>query len=457
MRNARRGLARRLLLTYVLLAVLVGGLLTWVSVWSVNQLEAHLQRIDMGMAVERVRGDFLAGIDPGRPDRFFHGEPGGEAFPDWLRRLGPGFHKINRSGRVWHAMVDDKDGQRYILLRDYTEYERNQAASHWTTVTGLAASLALAFVLGTLATRRMLRPLGRLAAQVTARGAQPPQTRLAEDYPPDEIGRLAAAFDATYNQLEQALRREQLFTADVGHELRTPLMVISSSCELLLDEAGADGGGLDPASAARVARIAAAATDMGERLDTYLMLARGRDAGGQFVREGAVDAAREQVQAWSAVAERRGMTLVLEPAASAFASPAVPTDVAASPADKADVAASLDAAGGIPRFPAPLLRAVLSNLIRNSLQYAGPGARVMVQAGSGYLQVSDDGPGIPAERHEAIFSPFVRGSQPDNGNLGLGLSLVQRICEHQGWTVSLQSAPGQGSVFRVDLGTAARA
>lgn len=425
MRSARRGLARRLLLTYVLLAVLVGGLLTWVSVWSVNQLEAHLQRIDMGMAVERVRGDFLAGIDPGRPDRFFHGEPGSAAFPDWLRRLGPGFHKIERNGRVWHAMVDDKDGQRYILLRDYTEYERNQSASHWTTVTGLAASLALAFALGTLATRRMLRPLGRLAAQVTTRGAQPPQTRLAEDYPPDEIGRLAAAFDATYNQLEQALRREQLFTADVGHELRTPLMVISSSCELLLDEPG-----LDEAGAARVRRIAAAATDMGERLDTYLMLARGRDAGGQFARESAVDAAREQVSAWNAVAQRRGMTLTLQ-------------------AD--EVAGNNENAEAAPRFPAPLLRAVLSNLIRNSLQYAGPGAHVTVQAGRGYLQVADDGPGIPAERQEAIFSPFVRGSQPDNGNLGLGLSLVQRICEHQGWTVSLQSAPGQGSVFRVAL------
>ncbi len=427
MRSARPGLARRLLLTYVLLAMLVGGLLTWVSVWSVNQLEAHLQRIDMGMAVERVRGDFLAGIDPGRPDRFFHGEPGGTVFPDWLRRLGPGFHKIERQGRIWHAMVDDKDGQRYILLRDYTEYERSQAASHWTTVTGLAASLALAFVLGTLATRRMLRPLGRLAAQVTARGAQPPQTRLAEDYAPDEIGRLAAAFDATYNQLEQALRREQLFTADVGHELRTPLMVISSSCELLLDEPG-----LDEAGTARVRRIAAAAADMGARLDTYLMLARGRDAGGQFARESALDAARQQVSAWHGVAQRRGMMLTLE----------------------ADDAGASQDAGAAARFPAPLLRAVLSNLIRNSLQYAGPGAHVSVQAGSGYLQVADDGPGIPAERQEAIFSPFVRGSQPDNGNLGLGLSLVQRICEHQGWKVSLQSAPGQGSVFRVTLGAA---
>ena len=159
MRSARRGLARYLVRTYLLLALLVGGVLTWVSIWSVNTLEVHLQRIDMGMAVERVRSDFLAGIDPGRPHRFFHGEPGGAAFPQWLRGLAPGFHKIERDGRVWHVMVDDKDGQRYMLLRDYTEYERNQSTSHWTVVSGLAGGLVLAFVLGTLATRRMLRPL----------------------------------------------------------------------------------------------------------------------------------------------------------------------------------------------------------------------------------------------------------------------------------------------------------
>lgn len=415
----RRGLARHLVLTYVALALLVAGLLSWLSVWSVGKLEAHLQRIDMGMAVERVRGDFLAGIDPGRPNRFFHGSPGSEAFPAWLRRLSPGFHKIDREGRVWHVMVDDQGGQRYMLLRDYTDYEQSQVASHWTAVSGLAGSLALAFVLGILATRRLLRPLSRLAAQVNTRGAQPPQTRLAEDYPPDEIGQLAAAFDATYNQLEQALRREQLFTADVGHELRTPLMVISSSCELLREEQALDANGQ-----ARLARIEAAATDMGERLDTYLMLARGGDAAERFARESAQTAARGQLAAWSTVAQRRDMRLTLE-----LAQPEAPAL----------------------QFPAPLLRAVLSNLIRNALQYAGPQASVVVTAGPDFLQVADDGPGIPAERHEAVFSPFVRGEQPDAGNLGLGLSLVQRICAHQGWRVSLQSAPGRGTVFRVDL------
>ncbi|WYX08718.1 histidine kinase dimerization/phospho-acceptor domain-containing protein [Achromobacter xylosoxidans] len=138
---------------------------------------------------------------------------------------------------------------------------------------------------------------------------------------------MAAAFDATYNQLEQALRREQLFTADVGHELRTPLMVISSSCELLLEEPG-----LDADDNARLRRIAAAAADMGERLDTYLMLARGRDDAGQFARASADEAAREQLAAWSAVARRRGMSLTLQAAAG----PSPSNAAAGAPADVFD-------------------------------------------------------------------------------------------------------------------------
>lgn len=419
--SLRRGLARNLVLTYVLLALLVGGLLTVVSVWTVTGLEAHLQRIDMGMAVERVRAEYLSGRDPGRPNRFFHGQAGGAAFPEWLRALPPGFHKVDHDGRVWHAMVDDDAGERYMLLRDYTDYERSQRGSHWLAVIGMAGGLLVAFLLGALMIRRVVAPLGRLAAQVQTRAAQPPRTRLAQDYPANEIGALAAAFDQTYNQLEQALERERLFTADVGHELRTPLMAITSSCELLRDEPGLAAADLSP-----LARIEQAAADMRQRLDVYLMLARGRDSGAAFEHASVQRVAREQVGVFLAMANRRGTALTLD----------------------ADGPATAD-------YPVPLVRAVLGNLIQNALQYAGPDAtiRVRVRAGNpATVDVSDDGPGIPAERQASVFAPFVRASAPGEAhNLGLGLSLVTRICEHQGWSVTLQSEPGAGATFRISL------
>jgi signal transduction histidine kinase len=268
-RSRQRTLARELVIAYLIVAVLVGALLSLVSMWTVNRLETHLQQIDMGMALDRVRGEYLAGKDVGRGSRFFHGEPGSETFPDWLRQIEPGFTRIEHDERDWHVIADDRDGVRYVLLRDYTAFEQRRVHSHWITVLCVGASLFIAFLLGGAVTRRLVRPLAGLAEQVIKRPALPPQTRIAHAYPGNEIGRLAAAFDATYNQLEMALQRERLFTADVSHELRTPLTVISSSCELLLDDPQ-----LTPTLQQKLQRVHSASIDIHQQLAAYLMLAR---------------------------------------------------------------------------------------------------------------------------------------------------------------------------------------
>ncbi|AHV94348.1 HAMP domain protein [Bordetella holmesii ATCC 51541] len=286
-------LSRHLVLTYLCLSVAIGAVLSVLSWWTVVKLEEHLQRIDMGMAVERVRGDFLAGKEIGRADRFFHGEPGSAAFPEWLRGIPAGFHKLQQAGRIWHAMADDHGGTRYVLLRDYTEYEHSQVRSHWVTVAALAASLLAAFGLGALASRRFVRPLLTLAEQVGLRPELPPRTRLAQAYPPNEIGQLAQAFDETYNQLEQALERERLFTADVSHELRTPLMVISSSAEVLDDTPD-----LPRAVRVQTVRIRKAATEMQQHLQTHLMLARGASSAKGFAQASAQEVVEEECQRW---------------------------------------------------------------------------------------------------------------------------------------------------------------
>ncbi|KAF1051578.1 MAG: hypothetical protein GAK41_01288 [Burkholderia gladioli] len=110
--NPRRTLARQQILTYLLVAVVVAALLSLASLWAIDTLEVHLQRIDMGMAVNRIRDEYLNGRNVGREDRFFHGAPGSNAFPPWLRALPRGFSKIEHDDRQWHAMVDDQDATR---------------------------------------------------------------------------------------------------------------------------------------------------------------------------------------------------------------------------------------------------------------------------------------------------------------------------------------------------------
>ncbi|CAG9201405.1 two-component system sensor protein [Paraburkholderia tropica] len=423
----RRTLARDFVLAYLVLALLVGGLLSLVSMWTVNRLETHLQQIDMGMALDRVRDEYLAGKSVGRVNRFFHGEPGSDTFPTWLRDVEPGFSRLEHGDRDWHVMADDHDGVRYMLLRDYTAFEERRVHSHWLTVLSVGASLLVAFLLGGAVTRRFVRPLIRLAEQVVKRPALPPQTRLAHAYPENEIGRLAAAFDATYNELEAALQREKLFTADVSHELRTPLTVISSSCELLLDDPA-----LTPTQRTKLERAHAASRDIHQQLAAYLMLSRGSATATGFAQSDVASVAREEIAHWSPRATQLGLRMEGE-FAPAQALPGMPN-----------------------LFPAALLRIVLSNLIRNALQHAANGTRILVHADTASFEVADDGPGIAASVKPHLFTPFVRGGEAGADNLGLGLSLVQRICEHQGWRITLDSSPGAGTRFRIEL-TASKA
>lgn len=419
----KHGLTRNLVLTYVLLTLLVGCVLTITSFWTVSVLESHLQRIDMGMAVERVRKELENGQDPGRVNRFFHGKTGSEDFPEWLRGVPLGFHKIDHDDRSWHVMVEDFDDGRFMLLRDYTDYEHNQRLSQWFFILGLGASLLLAFVLGSVTTRRVVQPIVRLASQVSDRSSQPANTIIADTYPENEIGQLAQAFDKTYNALEQALQREQLFTADVGHELRTPLMVILSTCELLHEDPA-----ISEEQKHQLTRIESAAQSMRNKLDVYLMLARGGNTAQAFPQASIAQIANNNHDFWQQRAARQGNTF--------------------------DIRFEYSDPHSLPRYPAPLLDGVMNNLIRNVFEHAGSDVHTILAIGPDYFSVQDNGAGIATDKQSDIFFPFTRGNTASANNLGLGLSIIQRICDHQGWHITLQSRPGAGSTFHIDLSDA---
>jgi signal transduction histidine kinase len=101
-------------------------------------------------------------------------------------------------------------------------------------------------------------------------------------------------------------------------------------------------------------------------------------------------------------------------------------------------------------YNATLLHAVMGNLLRNALHYTEDGFIRLTLTATGFI-VEDSGVGIPEDKREAMFEPFVRGSEKRGEGLGLGLSLVQRICENQGWSVSLTNMEPNGCRFEVEL------
>ncbi len=98
---------------------------------------------------------------------------------------------------------------------------------------------------------------------------------------------------------------------------------------------------------------------------------------------------------------------------------------------------------------ATLQRQLVQNLVGNALTHAGPAARVEVRVGmdktNWWLQVADDGPGIPAEQRERVFDPFVRLGR--TAGSGLGLATCARIAEALGGRIVVGEAAGGGAAF----------
>lgn len=420
--TARRSLARRIVIAFVLLTLVVSSLFSVAVKQAINYSEDFLTESSLRQRLDTLIAEMKAGkpIDLDRDmELFIIGIQERDTLPNWLAGATPGFQERARNGHEHHVLVRDEGNTRYVLVQNQEEFERFEEVITYFLVLAVFLSVLIAWSLGRLVARRVIAPVSRLAGQVQHREQLLPLAPpLASDYPPDEVGRLAAAFDATLDKLRQALQRERLFTSDVSHELRTPLMVIESSCELMLEQ-----GLGDARQETTVRRILASCVEMREQVATFLELARAPESqsledGGEIGLEAI---AGELLGRFRDEANARGLELSL-------------------------VMESADDG----RYPVPLLRAVLSNLLRNAIHYTDKGfVRLVLRAGG--FSVCDSGAGIPPEKRDAVFQPFVRGEASRGDGIGLGLSLVQRICRRQGWRIRLEEHKNGGCEFRVDL------
>ena len=420
--NSRHSLARRIVIVFVLLTLVVSSLFSLVVMQAVSYTEDYLSEPSMRARLNEIVAAAAKGQSvPLDKDMqlFIVGPDGKPPLPAWLARVGPGFQEASRDGLKHHVLVNDMAGTCYVLVQDQEEFERRETMLLDFLLAAILFSVIAAWALGARIAKRVIAPVVRLAGQVQHREQLLPLAPpLASDYAPDEVGTLAAAFDTALGKLQQALQRERLFTSDVSHELRTPLMVIESSCELML----AQGVG-DARQETTVRRILASCVEMRELVATFLELARAPESqplgdGGEAGLQALAD---ELIARFRGEAQARGLELSLE----------------------------LES-GDEGRYPAPLLRAVLSNLLRNAIHYTDKGfVRLVLRRGG--FSVCDSGVGIPREQRDAVFLPFVRGDATRGDGLGLGLSLVQRICQRQGWRIRLEESRGGGCEFRVDL------
>ena len=332
--------------------------------------------------------------------------------------------------RVVVATVSPGGGY-FVVAMPMTEVVQTLRRLVLIEVVATLAVLAAVGVLALVVVRAGLKPLEDIGTTAGAIAAGDLSRRVERAEPRTEVGRLGLSLNAMLAQIQNAFEARKAsedklrrFVADASHELRTPLTSIRGYAEMF--RRGASERPEDLATAMR--RIEEESVRMGVLVDDLLLLAR-LDQGRPLERE-PVDLAKvaaDAVQDAKAVEPARPITL-----------------------EGSDAAVVL---GDELR-----LRQVAANLLANARQHTPPTAAVRVgirrENGSAVLEVADDGPGLLPEEAEKVFERFYRADPSRNRNLGgtgLGLSIVAAVAEAHGGRARVESEPGLGARFWVEL------
>lgn len=288
---------------------------------------------------------------------------------------------------------------------------------------GALGATVIALVLGGLLARAITRPVKELT-EATQRVAQGELGHQVPVRTQDELGDLAVSFNRMSADLASSNQVRRQMTADVAHELRTPLSVILGYSEALSD------GKLQGKPAIYDAMYGEARL-LSHLVDDLRTLSLA-DAGELTLNRSLLPVA-ECIEGTAAshveLAAQRGIRLEVQ----------IDPDLPLIDGDRERIAQ------------------VLANLVSNALRYTPEGGVITLSAAVNgdrvLLRVSDTGPGIEPQHLPLVFKRFYRAddARPANGESGLGLAIARSLVEAHGGTIQVESVVGQGATFTVAL------
>lgn len=288
---------------------------------------------------------------------------------------------------------------------------------------GFAAGFA-GLLIVTMFTRQALAPVRGLTAAASRLGTGDLSQRVPETGS-DDIGELAKTFNTMASDLELAREQRRQLTADVAHELRTPLTNIQGYLEAIKD-------GVVDANDETIETLHSQTIHLANLVEDLRIVAIA-DAGVLALNK-----------------SHGSPVQVIEDAVSNFAQRARERGI--------DLSISKTGTGQAIDFDETRLRQIVTNLIENALTHTPNSGSVVVDiecSGKGLkMSVSDSGLGISDHDLPRIFDQFYRADPSRNratGGAGLGLTIVKRLVEAHGGTVSVTSTPGEGTTFTVML------
>jgi heavy metal sensor kinase len=362
-----------------------------------------------------------ASFDP-RTAPLAHVVNGGESFG---RRVAP-------DGRALFVLVVARDvnGKRVIVEEGSAEAPIRATLQAWlmVLVLGLAVLIIGAAAGGFVLVGRSLAPVDRIirsAEQISSRNLN---ERLPVTATGDELERLSIALNNMIRRLDDAFQHTQRFLADASHELRTPLTMLRAELDHILEKT----------EKTEVRQFANSALEEVNRLRKIVegLFALSRLDAGEAIEQWAQF---DLGQLATTTAEQ--MCLLAE--------------------DK-DISIRCNSADNvIVEGDRARLKQVTVNLLDNAIKYTPQGGKIEVRVAKrenrAVMEIADTGVGIPNEALPRLFERFFRVDKARSrelGGAGLGLSIVRSICMAHGGKVEVESKPGEGTRFTVELALA---
>ena len=333
---------------------------------------------------------------------------------------------VIRSGMVYDE--DRKDKFFVAIGRSNADNRKLLRGFTWLCMRLIPLTLLGGCVLGWVFAGRALSPVLSVARTAQSITSSNLSLRIPPRQSGDELDYLIETLNQMIARLENSFRQIRQFSTDVSHELRTPLTILRGQLEVALMTAKTSDQYRDA--------IVDSLQDI-ERLSQIvraLLLLSQAETGQVILQRQMLDLSTlvtELCEQFQIPAEGAGVTL----------SAAVPVQAVTAAADRVQI------------------ERMLSNLLSNAMKFTPPGGKVEVELRQvrdvAQLTVCDTGRGIPPEHLPHIFDRFYRVGQPSpespEKGLGLGLSFVAWIVKAHGGTIDVQSEPGKGTNFRIEL------
>jgi two-component system sensor histidine kinase BaeS len=291
----------------------------------------------------------------------------------------------------------------------------------------LIALIIIFILLGSLAFRRFSSPMAEMMSALDAVANGDLSVRV-EEYSRGEFGRMTHSFNRMVQELEQAETNRRNLTADVAHELRTPLHIIQGNLEGMLD-------GVYELTPEQI-NATLDETRLLARLVNDLQTLSLAEAGKLHLHPeivSVIDLIEDTITGFNGLAGEHGINLK-----------------SAITGSETELTISADA---------DRLSQVLNNLVGNAVRYTPPGGTITLGAestpGGVRMVVEDTGQGIAAEDLPYVFDRFWKAEQSrsrhEGTGSGLGLAIARQLVQAHGGTISVDSQPGQGTKFVIDL------